>query len=202
MQAAAEIINVPSIDLPGYLSDFFSFITGNAPVAFEFTKSFFGILIGISAIVSVLFILGILFAVEGIKSVRRKEDEIYNTKVVPAYTSEHASETKVEEELGKRWDNILNHINSANQNDWKQAIIEADIILDDLLNKLGYKGESIGEKLKRVAKGDFKTIDEAWEAHKVRNAIAHDAGFALNEIEAKRTIGLYRKIFEEFYHIK
>ncbi len=80
--------------------------------------------------------------------------------------------------------------------------MEADIILEDLLTKMGYGGDSIGEKLKKVAKGDMKTLDEAWEAHKVRNQIAHEgSNFTLNHHEAKNVIGMYRKVFEEFYYI-
>jgi hypothetical protein len=59
--------------------------------------------------------------------------------------------------------------------------------LDDLLNKLGYRGESIGEKLKRVAKGDMKSLNDAWEAHKVRNQIAHEGSSVnLSHHEAKK----------------
>jgi hypothetical protein len=80
--------------------------------------------------------------------------------------------------------------------------MEADIILDDLLNKLGYRGESIGEKLKRVAKGDMKSLNDAWEAHKVRNQIAHEGSSVnLSHHEAKNVISMYRRVFEEFYYI-
>ena len=90
---------------------------------------------------------------------------------------------------------------SANESDWKQAIIEADVLLDDILTKMGYRGESVGEKLQRVARGDMQTLDDAWSAHKVRNDIAHTAGFKLNQHEANHAINLYRKVFEEFYYI-
>ena len=75
-------------------------------------------------------------------------------------------------------------------------------MLGDLLMKMGYRGESIGEKLKRVDKGDFKTLDDAWEAHKIRNEIAH-AGFdyPFSQHDARRAIGMYRRVFEEFFYI-
>jgi hypothetical protein len=107
-----------------------------------------------------------------------------------------------EKKFTDKWTKILVHADSSNQNDWRLAIIEADIILGEILEKLGYQGESIGEMLKRVAKGDFKTLDEAWEAHKVRNAIAHQGSdLVLTQREAKRVIGLYQKVFEEFQYI-
>ena len=112
------------------------------------------------------------------------------------------TEENTDSDLGKRWDNVLKHSQSGNENDWRQAIIEADIILDELVTKLGYKGEGLGEKLKRAVKGDFKSLDQAWEAHKVRNMIAHSGSdFSLNQVEVNRVINLYRQVFEEFYHI-
>jgi len=102
----------------------------------------------------------------------------------------------------KLWESVKKHIESDNENDWRQAIMDADIILDDLLNKMGYRGESVGEKLKRVERGDFATLDLAWEAHKVRNRIAHEgASFSLDHREAKAAYDNYRKVFEEFYYI-
>jgi hypothetical protein len=75
-------------------------------------------------------------------------------------------------------------------------------MLEQLVTKLGYQGESLGEKLKRTTRGDFKTRDQAWEAHLVRNRIAHDgSAYEINQLEARRVIGLYRQVFDEFYHI-
>lgn len=113
---------------------------------------------------------------------------------------EHAPAPKHVE--NKRWTNVLNRLASHSEGDWRLAIIEADIILDDMLSRMGYHGEGIGEKLKQVEKSDFATLDEAWEAHKVRNRIAHDgASYKMPHHDAERVIGLYKKVFEEFYFI-
>ena len=61
------------------------------------------------------------------------------------------------------------------------------------------KGESIGERLKVVETGDFDHIEEAWEAHKIRNAIAHQGSdFLLTKREAQRVLSLYESVFKEF----
>jgi len=102
----------------------------------------------------------------------------------------------------RRWSNIQSLINSYNINDWKQAIIEADTILDEMLDKMGYRGESIGEKLKQVEQSDFTTLNQAWEAHKIRNRIAHSgSNFTLSKDEAERILDLYKEVFSEFYYI-
>ncbi len=102
-------------------------------------------------------------------------------------------------EINPKWKLVETHINSDDQDKWKFAIIEADIILNELLDSLNFPGESIGEKLKAVEQSDFKHIEEAWEAHKIRNAIAHEGSdFLMNQREAQRVIGLYEKVFREF----
>lgn len=101
-----------------------------------------------------------------------------------------------------RWQRVLTHADSGNESDWRLAILEADIILGEMLDKMGYRGETIGDKLKTIEKSDFTTIDDAWAAHRVRNAIAHEgAEFILTQREARRVIDLYKRVFEEFKFI-
>lgn len=104
--------------------------------------------------------------------------------------------------VDKRWVTVNSRLDSQSEGDWRLAIIEADIMLDDMLSKIGYVGNSMADKLKQVDKHDFRTIDFAWEAHKVRNRIAHDgASFHMTKQEAEKVIGMYQKVFEEFYFI-
>ena len=104
--------------------------------------------------------------------------------------------------INPQWERITNYVQSENQSDWRLAILEADIMLRGILDKLFLPGETIGDKLKAVEKSDFITIDKAWEAHKIRNQIAHGGeSFILTQREAKRVIELYRSVFEEFHII-
>jgi len=102
----------------------------------------------------------------------------------------------------ERWEVVENHINSNTPGEWRLAVIEADSILDDVIKKQGYEGESLGERLKAIDPSDLSNIQSAWEAHRVRNKIAHEGqGFQLDHREAKRIIGLYEKVFKEFKYI-
>lgn len=97
-----------------------------------------------------------------------------------------------------RWNHIMQLIESGQENDWRQAIIEADIMLDELLDRLGYQGESTGEKLRAVNPAHFHTLNNAWEAHRVRNEIAHQgSAYQLSEHLAHRTIANYEAVFRE-----
>ncbi len=150
-----------------------------------------------STIISLLLLTGIIYSYIRLFQVRKEEDE--KLKGAEEATVEGES---IELHRDGRWEQVLVHVHSENQNDWRQAIIEADTILDDIITRAGYPGETLGEKMRGIEKSDFNTIDEAWEAHKVRNQIAHQGSqFPLSKREALRVIDLYKKVFEEFYYI-
>lgn len=98
-----------------------------------------------------------------------------------------------------RLEEVLAHSASDDPNDWKLAIIEADIVLDGLLKERGYAGNSLGERLRSITPSQLSTIDDAWEAHKIRNKIAHQGpDFILTKRIAEETIDRYRRVFAEF----
>ncbi|MFZ2484356.1 MAG: hypothetical protein WAX80_01060 [Minisyncoccia bacterium] len=148
----------------------------------------------IAAIVSVLAIVGIVHTFRKLGAINLEEQKIYG---VPLAIPD--SEEEIVEPKNDKWEQVLKYMNSNSSSDWRLAVIEADVILEELLRSLGYEGESVGEMLKSVDKSDFLTIEHAWEAHKVRNAVAHSGGdFQLNERETRRVIGLFEKVFREF----
>ena len=196
-----QILSTPGIDIQYYFDKTFSglvnFFHAHGWDFWAFAKSALGAVVGISIPIALFFIIMLVITVESLKRIRQKEEEMFMKP--PA---EPKKEVKANEEQARRWKKVLEHVNSENQNDWKQAIIEADVMLEQLVTNLGYQGESLGEKLKRTVKGDFKSRDQAWEAHLVRNRIAHDgSAYEISQFEAKRVIGLYRLVFDEFYHI-
>ncbi len=75
-------------------------------------------------------------------------------------------------------------------------------MLNDMLDKMGHHGATLGDKLKGIEASDFDSLQDAWEAHKVRNAVAHEGSdLALNKPEAERVIKLFKKAFDEFKYI-
>ncbi len=101
-----------------------------------------------------------------------------------------------------RWLSIEKNMQSTNSSDWRLAILEADILLYEMLDQMGIEGQTIAEKLKGANPASFKTLQEAWRAHKVRNNIAHEgASYTLGRTEAEHAIASYKKVFDEFYFI-
>jgi hypothetical protein len=128
---------------------------------------------------------------------RRTNKVISRTKEVPPSGIDAVAEPQFRAD--PRWQHILAMTESVNPSEWRQAIIEADIILEEILSKIGYEGLTIGDKLKNVEPSDMSSLDDAWTAHKVRNRIAHDGmNYKLSHADVKDAINRYRKVFEEF----
>ena len=99
------------------------------------------------------------------------------------------------------WLQVKKRMESANVSDWKLAVLQADGILDDLLKRMGYDGDGLGERLKNIEPADFDSLDDVWVAHKMRNRIAHEPESNLTIEDAKKTISLFEKALKEFEYI-
>jgi len=58
-----------------------------------------------------------------------------------------------------RWHEVRRHIASQNDSEWKFAVIEADKIVDDVLRKTGYPGETMGERLMLIDPGQMQSLE-------------------------------------------
>jgi hypothetical protein len=140
-------------------------------------------------VLSVIGLFVIVYVTMRLFELRRKEEVYYSTLIAPAEAAGG---------VNPRWEHIESLVHDTNASQWREAIIEADIMLDDALAQRGYVGEGVGEKLKAVDPADMRTLQDAWEVHKVRNQIAHEgSAFDLSELVAQRTIARYEAIFRE-----
>lgn len=151
-----------------------------------------------SLAISVVLIGGIISTVRKLSIVR---EQLWKP-LQPPKEIKYGVHAEPTEKVNPKWQKVLEHINSSSAGDWRLAILEADIMLDEVLDKMGYHGATVGDKLKSIEASDFTSLQDAWEAHKVRNQIAHEGSdFVINKPEAERVIKLFRKVFEEFEYI-
>lgn len=138
---------------------------------------------------SVIGLFVIVYCTVRLFELRKREGEFYSTLIL---SPEAAGG------MHPRWEHIQTLSEGDSPSGWREAIIEADIMLDDVLAKRGYIGDGVGEKLKSADKENFATLQDAWEAHKVRNQIAHQGStFDLSDTVARRTIARYEAVFRE-----
>lgn len=102
----------------------------------------------------------------------------------------------------ERWKRVEEYMTSLNSSDWKVGILEADNILDEVVERMGYQGSTLGERMKKISATDFPYLEEAWEAHKIRNAVAHKGtDYALSRSDAEHIINIYYRIFSSLGYL-
>ncbi len=95
--------------------------------------------------------------------------------------------------LTRQWAKTSARLETGLESEYKLAVIEADSLFDDVLKRMGYGGESVGERLDKVAPTIIPSIEEVRQAHKVRNNIVHDPDYRLELQEARNTLSIYEK---------
>jgi hypothetical protein len=76
-----------------------------------------------------------------------------------------------------------------------KSILDADKLLDLAMKKKGFSG-TLGEKLKK-AKTYFSSINDVWDAHKLRNRIAHEVGCEVNHARAVEALRKFKKALHD-----
>lgn len=188
----------PFLNSSYFYEKLYQILTGGGSLSDLYRKllAFLAAIFPFSLLLSLLFLIGIIYCSIRLGQLRKEEEEAHEE----GHGAEH--ETLHEPVKNERWRTIVSHIDSENQSDWRLAILECDVVLEEMLSKMGYHGETVSDKLKTVERGDFSTIDQAWEGHRVRNAIAHEgSSFDLSHKEARRVVGLYEAVFREFRYV-
>ncbi|MEK7506452.1 MAG: hypothetical protein AAB566_00095 [Patescibacteria group bacterium] len=97
----------------------------------------------------------------------------------------------------RRWEEVKKHVNSFNEAEWKLAVIEADKFTDDALKTGGYPGESMGERLMLIQPGQLLSLQNLWDAHKLRNLLVHDANYKLTHRQAVLAVEAFEQVLRE-----
>jgi len=174
-----------------FIYDLFVNASGEGLIAF--VRATWDFLNFISLFLAPVLFFGVVYATIRLRQIHHAEHEEFEEEI-RAVAGDHQGDD--------RWRRIISLANSDNPTEWRHAVIEADVMLDELLLQQGYIGNTLGERLKTVPKEKMHSLDAAWEAHKVRNEIAHaGSDFILTQREARRALDNYRKVFDEFHFI-
>ncbi|MEK7471037.1 MAG: hypothetical protein AAB623_00070 [Patescibacteria group bacterium] len=177
-----------------YIKQFFIFITSDQVTSLEKTILFF---------LAMFFLVIICYVIVRMLEIRAKEHKHLHHEIQEYAHNKAEYEKHLREEVGgsknERWSKTLSYLFSQHASDWKLAIIEADSMLESLMEQLGFRGENLGDRLKMANQENFSNLTIAWEVHTIRNRIAHEGlAFELSQHEAKRVIALYEQIFHEY----
>ncbi len=148
----------------------------------------------ISILSSIIFLVIIIFSLVRIREIQLEEKREMDHEINEALKKEQEKNR----DENPRWHYVLTLTESPNDSDWRVAIMEADSMLEELLREKGISGDTLAELLEGARSNGYLHIQDAWDAHLVRNQIAHQGiNFPLSQIEARRIMKLYQNFFEE-----
>ena len=153
----------------------------------EWEKAFFYIKLT-SAIISILFIFGIVILIIKTEILTISLRYLMRGTEIP---------TLPKSKLKKKWEKIRARLEAKDEANLKLAVIEADGLIDEILKRIGYKGETMAERLKNIKPAQLKSLDDLWQAHKVRNNTVHKPDFKLTLHQTEEAIENYEKVLEE-----
>ena len=92
-----------------------------------------------------------------------------------------------------RWYGIREKISKTDEASIKQAVIEADKLMDYCMKVAGFEGEKFADRL-RNTKTRFpkKIYSNIWQAHILRNEIVHNIDSKVNGFEAKQAVANFQ----------
>ncbi len=97
----------------------------------------------------------------------------------------------------KHWTDIVRRANTGTPENLRWAIMESDALVDLVLKDKGLPGETMADRLANFRRDDTKSIDRLWDAHKLRNEIAHTPGFKVTTRQAEKALLGYRDFLKE-----
>ena len=91
---------------------------------------------------------------------------------------------------------IENKFKKENPSSYAITVINGDKLLDKAMMEMGLTGKTMGERLKK--NGDkFTNLNGVWQAHKLRNAIAHESDIEVSYKRAFNALAIYKQALKD-----
>lgn len=95
------------------------------------------------------------------------------------------------EKYRSRWLTIEQSLQKDNEPSYHLAVMNADKLLDQALKERGFKGQTMGDRMK-FARETWSNRDAVWQAHKLRNKIAHEPDVVVSYDQARRALAGFK----------
>lgn len=106
-------------------------------------------------------------------------------------------------EVDGRWRTIESLSASTQQADTKQALIQADSLVDSIMKQAGIPGTNFGERLKslktQISPSVYRNL---WQAHIKRNELVHELGSHVEKWEKEQYLGSFKNAISHFRGIR
>jgi hypothetical protein len=98
----------------------------------------------------------------------------------------------------RAWKHIIMRVRTKDPTQLKLAIMEADLVMDEVLKESGYRQDTTDERYKELNTAVLSNADKIKEAHKVRNRCAQEPDFAISYDDALEVLKVYKVAFQEY----
>ncbi len=97
----------------------------------------------------------------------------------------------------RHWSNIVHRANTGTPENLRWAVMEADALVDHVLKQRGMPGETFADRLNEARFTGSKIVEKVFEAHRLRNELAHTPGFQMSSHQAERALVSFRDFLKE-----
>lgn len=144
-------------------------------------------------LVSLIFIIAMLCFI--------KDSGYFRIRLWQDVTELFTTRTYGVSRVAKKWEKIKDRLELPPESEHKLAIIEADDLLNEIFRRMGYQGETLGERLQHLTSAQVPDLEQVKEAHKIRNNIVHDPDYQLYLDQARKAVEVYEKVLRDLQAI-
>lgn len=91
---------------------------------------------------------------------------------------------------------IENQLKRDDSSSYHLCVLNADKLVDEVLRERGFRGETMGERMKAAA-SSFSDRNGIWMAHKLRNQIAHDTDADVTYNHARQALASFKRAMRD-----
>jgi hypothetical protein len=106
-----------------------------------------------------------------------------------------------QKKMSKKWEKIMIRLEGDNVGQYKLAILEADKIVDEILEGMKLKGANMAERLEKANPAQIINIEALQKSHKIRNHIIAEPDFVMTKEETKETIKPFQEFLEHLEYL-
>jgi len=188
----------PWLNLEYFFNKIFDFIENFVPWVFGIFDKIFGIKTGFFKYVALAVILialaGLIFVIAKLVEIRWFRKKIYFSDFF------EESETSIARK--DTWSSVKRRLDSGSDDDWELAVVEADVIVENIMERIGFRGLTLGDKIKSIDERNFSNLKNLWEAHTARIRIDQGgAEYKITKEEAKEALDKYEKALKELKYL-
>lgn len=100
--------------------------------------------------------------------------------------------------MRKKWKTLEDRLASGNPSEYKVAILEADLIVEQILTDIGYDSKTdMGQKIEQLRVTQPEDADTIDRVHQLRNRIVFEENFEVSLDEARDALETYKNYLKK-----